>query len=129
MSTVRHMAWRPLRVVLISATLVLAACGDKPQQQDMAGMKVPVNVVQVQPEVTPLFVELPGRVDAIEEAQVRARVNGVVEAINFEQGAEVKAGDLLFTIDPAPYIAARNQAAAQLKNAQAAAKSANSLAD
>lgn len=128
MSNVRHMAWRPLRVVLISATLVLAACGEKPQQQDMAGMKVPVNVVQVQPEVTPLFVELPGRVDAIEEAQVRARVNGVVEAINFEQGAEVKAGDLLFTIDPAPYIAARDQAAAQLKNAQAAVQSANSLA-
>lgn len=128
MSNVRHLAWRPLRVVLISATLVLAACGDKPQQQDMAGMKVPVNVVQVQPEVTPLFVELPGRVDAIEEAQVRARVDGVVEAINFEQGAEVKAGDLLFTIDPAPYIAARDQAAAQLKNAQAAVQSANSLA-
>lgn len=128
MSNVRHLAWRPLRVVLISATLVLAACGDKPQQQDMAGMKVPVNVVQVQPEVTPLFVELPGRVDAIEEAQVRARVDGVVEAINFEQGAEVKAGDLLFTIDPAPYVAALDQASAQLKNAQAAVQSASSLA-
>lgn len=127
MSNVRHLAWHPLRVVLISATLVLAACGDKPQQQDMAGMKVPVNVVQVQPEVTPIFVELPGRVEAIEEALVRARVNGVVEAINFEQGAEVQAGDLLFTIDPAPYIAARDQAAAQLKNAEAAALSANSL--
>lgn len=127
MSNVRHLAWHPLRVVLISATLVLAACGDKPQQQDMAGMKVPVNVVQVQPEVTPIFVELPGRVEAIEEALVRARVNGVVEAINFEQGAEVQAGDLLFTIDPAPYIAARDQAVAQLKNAEAAALSANSL--
>lgn len=128
MSTVRHLAWHPLRVVLISATLVLAACGDKPQQQDMAGMKIPVNVVQVQPEVTPIFVELPGRVEAVEDAQVRARVNGVVEAINFEQGAEVKEGDLLFTIDPAPYIAARDQAAAQLKNAEAAALTVNSLA-
>lgn len=128
MSTVRHLAWHPLRVVLISATLVLAACGDKPQQQDMAGMKIPVNVVQVQPEVTPIFVELPGRVEAVEDAQVRARVNGVVEAINFEQGAEVKEGDLLFTIDSAPYIAARDQAAAQLKNAEAAALTVNALA-
>nr|WP_149026071.1 efflux RND transporter periplasmic adaptor subunit [Paenalcaligenes hominis] len=128
MSNVRRVAWHPLRVVLISATLLVAACGEKPQQQDMAGMKIPVNVVQVQPEVTPIFVELPGRVEAIEEAQVRARVNGVVEAINFEQGAEVKEGDLLFTIDSAPYVAARDQALAQLRNAEAAAKTSNSLA-
>ncbi|MEZ2742098.1 efflux RND transporter periplasmic adaptor subunit [Paenalcaligenes hominis] len=128
MSNVRRVAWHPLRVVLISATLLVAACGEKPQQQDMAGMKIPVSVVQVQPEVTPIFVELPGRVEAIEEAQVRARVNGVVEAINFEQGAEVKEGDLLFTIDSAPYVAARDQALAQVRNAEAAAKTANSLA-
>src|SRR5690554_5676115 len=90
----RHTAWRSLRVALFSATVLLAACGEKPQQQDMSGMKVPVSVIQVQPEVTPIFTELPGRVEAIKEAEVRARVTGIVTAINFEQGSEVKEGDL-----------------------------------
>lgn len=124
----RHTAWRSLRVALLSATVLLAACGEKPQQQDMSGMKVPVSVIQVQPEVTPIFTELPGRVEAIKEAEVRARVTGIVTAINFEQGSEVKEGDLLFTIDPAPYEAVRDQAAAQLKNAQAEAQTASLLA-
>src|SRR5690606_35306627 len=52
----------------------------------------------------------------------------IVEEINFKQGADVKAGDLLFTIDPAPYQAVRNQAAAQLKRAEADAQSARLLA-
>lgn len=124
----RRPAWRSLRTVLFSATFLLAACGEKPQQQDMAGMKVPVSVVQVEPEVTAIYTELPGRVEAIKEAQVRARVTGIVTAINFEQGSEVKEGDLLFTVDPAPYEAVRDQAAAQLKNAQAEASTAAVLA-
>lgn len=128
MYTTRHSAWRSLRLVLFSATFILAACGEKPQQQDMAGMKVPVSVVQVEPEVTAIYTELPGRVEAIKEAQVRARVTGIVTAIDFEQGSEVKEGDLLFSIDPAPYEAARDQAAAQLKNAQAEATTASALA-
>lgn len=124
----RHKAWRPLSAVLFSATLLLAACGEKPKQQDMSGMKIPVNVVQVEPEETTIYVELPGRVESTEEAQVRARVTGIVTAINFEQGSEVKEGDLLFTIDSAPYEAVRDQAAAQLKNAQAEASTAKLLA-
>lgn len=124
----RHKAWRPLSAVLFSATLLLAACGDEPKQQDTSGMKIPVNVVQVEPEITTLYVELPGRVESTEEAQVRARVTGIVTAINFEQGSEVQEGDLLFTIDPAPYEAVRDQAAAQLKNAQAEASTAKLLA-
>ena len=126
--TRRSRAWRPLGAVLLSATFLLAACGKKPEEQDMSGMKIPVNVVQVEPEVTTIFTELPGRVEAIEEAQVRARVTGILTSLNFEQGSEVKKGDLLFTIDPAPYEAVRDQAAAQLKNAQAAASTARVLA-
>lgn len=124
----RRRAWRPLGAVLLSASFLLAACGEKPKEQDMSGMKVPVNVVQVEPEVTTIYTELPGRVEAIEEAQVRARVTGILTSFNFEQGSEVKKGDLLFTIDPAPYEAIRDQAAAQLKNAQAEASTARILA-
>src|SRR5690606_37187171 len=63
-----------------------------------------------------------------EDAEIRARVTGIVQSIDFEQGSTVKAGQLLFTIDPAPYQAARDQAAAQLKNAQASAHTARLLA-
>lgn len=116
-------AGRVLRPLSLALLLTLAACGDT-SQQGMQGMKVPVSVVQVQPQEVTIHTELPGRVQAIEDAEIRARVTGIVQGIEFQQGGTVKAGQLLFTIDPAPYQAARNQAAAQLKNAQAAATTA-----
>src|SRR5690606_39080099 len=75
------------------------------------------------------FIELPGRVQAIKDAQIRARVTGIVTEINFKQGSDVKEGQLLFTIDPAPYRAQRDQAAAQLKNAEADVRSARLFAE
>ncbi|WP_341669598.1 efflux RND transporter periplasmic adaptor subunit [Alcaligenes sp. SDU_A2] len=128
MSSKSLLGWQPLRIAAFSSLVLLAACGDEAPQADMSGMKVPVSVVTVQPSATELFSELPGRVEAIQDAQIRARVTGIVEQINFEQGGDVKQGQLLFTIDPAPYRAARNQAAAQLQNAQAEARSAALLA-
>ncbi|WP_322999841.1 efflux RND transporter periplasmic adaptor subunit [Castellaniella sp.] len=116
-------AGRTLRPLALALLLALAACGDKPQQ-GMQGMKVPVSVVQIQPQEAIVNTDLPGRVQAIEDAEIRARVTGIVQGIEFEQGSRVKAGQLLFTIDPAPYRAARDQAAAQLKNTQAAAATA-----
>jgi len=91
-------------------------------------MKVPVSVITVQPQRSEVYAELPGRVEAIKDAQIRARVTGIVQSINFKQGSDVKAGQLLFTIDPAPYRAVRDQADAQLKRAQADAVSARLLA-
>lgn len=118
---------RQARVAIFSSLVVLAACGEKPQQQQ-GGMQVPVSVVTVEPARTEVLTELPGRVDAIKDAQIRARVTGIVEQINFVQGSDVQAGELLFTIDPAPYEATRAQAAAQLKQAQADAQAARTLA-
>ena len=115
------------RIVLLSSLALLAACGEEPQGQQ-GGMKVPVSVVTVEPARTEITTELPGRVDAIKYAQIRARVTGIVEEINFVQGSDVKQGDLLFTIDPAPYAATRAQAEAQLKQAQADAQAARTLA-
>lgn len=115
------------RIVLLSSLALLAACGEKPQAQH-GDMKVPVSVITVEPARTEITNELPGRVDAIKNAQIRARVTGIVEEINFVQGSDVKAGELLFTIDPAPYQATRAQADAQLKQAQADAQAARTLA-
>ncbi|HCA18125.1 MAG TPA: efflux transporter periplasmic adaptor subunit [Alcaligenes faecalis] len=119
---------QPFRIAAFSSLVLLAACGNKEPQAQAGGMKVPVSVITVQPTSTELFSELPGRVEAIKDAQIRARVSGIVEEINFEQGADIKQDQLLFTIDAAPYRAVRNQAAAQLKNAQADAQSAKQLA-
>ena len=102
--------------------LLLAACGGGDQNPAAAGGGPPppeVAVVTVAPQTTPLVTELPGRVEASRVAQVRARVNGIVQKRLFREGSEVKAGQLLFQIDPAPYQAAVDSAKAALSKAQA----------
>jgi len=106
--------------------VLLAACGERPQLNPGPPQ---VGVVTVQPERTPNVSELPGRVDAVRDAQIRARVTGIVQKLAFEQGGDVKENQLLFKIDPAPYKAAYDQAAAQLKQSQADLFSAKALAD
>jgi membrane fusion protein (multidrug efflux system) len=118
-----------LKVVLVCSVLALSACGDKSSQQGPGGMKVPVSAVTVKQETADISVDLPGRVNSVKNAEIRARVTGIVQAINFQQGSEVKEGQLLFTIDPAPYKAQRDQAAAALKRAQADLRAARLLAD
>jgi membrane fusion protein (multidrug efflux system) len=105
---------------------VLAACsgGDKPAAGagpagGGAPPPPPVGVLTMAPQSVPLVTELPGRVEPQRTAQVRARVNGVVLKRLFTEGSVVKAGQVLFVVDPAPYQAAVDSAAAQLARAQA----------
>ncbi len=63
--------------------------------------------------------ELPGRIDAVRVAEVRARVSGILLEKTFQEGADVDAGNVLFKIDPAPLEAARDNAAAALARAEA----------
>ncbi|WP_447920811.1 efflux RND transporter periplasmic adaptor subunit [Achromobacter aegrifaciens] len=106
--------------------LILAGCGEKPHMNP--GMPQ-VSVITIQPQRAPIVSELPGRVDAVRDAQIRSRVTGIVQKIAFVQGGDVKENQLLFKIDPAPYKATYDQAAAQLKQAQATLFSAKLLAD
>lgn len=78
-----------------------------------------VGVVTVAPQNVGLQDELPGRLEASRLAQVRARVAGVLNERVFQEGSEVKAGQLLFRIDSAPYDATLASAQAQLVKAQA----------
>jgi len=124
----RHL---PIRSPLAAAPLVLlalallAGCGAKDDAKGAAppGGAMPppptVGVVTVAPQVVALQTELPGRVEPVRVAQVRARVNGVVLKRQFVEGSEVRAGQPLFLIDPAPYQAALDTAKAQLARAQA----------
>lgn len=110
----------PLAVALAAA---LAGCGAKEGGAAAAagGMPPPpaVGVLTTAMQAVALQTELPGRVEALRVAQVRARVNGVVLKRLFTEGAEVKAGQALFQIDPAPYQAALDSAQASLVKAQA----------
>ncbi len=77
-------------------------------------MVLPVEVLTVQAEPLALSSELPGRIEPVRVAEVRARVAGIVVQKRFEEGADVKAGDLLFQIDPAPLKAAVSRAEGEL---------------
>ena len=107
---------------------LLAACGggDAPKAGAPAGPPgggmppATVGVLTMAPQVVGLISELPGRVEAVRVAQVRARVTGVVQRRQFAEGSEVRAGQALYLIDPAPYQAAVDSASAQLARAQAA---------
>lgn len=79
---------------------------------------VSVGVVTVRPQHVVLTTELPGRTCAYLVADVRPQVNGLIQRRAFVEGADVKAGSLLYLIDPAPYQAAFDQAAASLAVAE-----------
>ncbi|HZV66578.1 MAG TPA: efflux RND transporter periplasmic adaptor subunit [Telluria sp.] len=104
-----------------AALALLAACGPKDGAAQAGASRPPpeVGVITARFEPVALQTELPGRVEPLRTAQVRARVNGVVLKRTFIEGSEVKAGQLLFQIDPAPYQAALNSAQANLGKAQA----------
>lgn len=78
-----------------------------------------VAFVVVQPQKAALTTELPGRTSPYQVAEVRPQVNGLIQKRLFEEGSDVKAGALLYQIDPTPYKAALEQAQASLAAAQA----------
>ncbi|WP_144112001.1 efflux RND transporter periplasmic adaptor subunit [Paraburkholderia sp. BCC1886] len=108
----------PFRLIsAATAAVLLAACG--PKQSAPPPQTPEVGVVTVQPTAVPVVTELPGRTSAFLVAQVRARVDGIVLRREFTEGGQVKAGQRLYKIDPAPYIATLNNAKATLAKAQA----------
>ena len=114
---------RPVGLIAVLA-LLLAACGQgsgQAQAQPGAGGMPPaeVGVVTVAPGAVGLVTELPGRLEASRVAQVRARAAGIVQRRLFREGSDVRAGQPLFRIDPAPYAAAAASAKANLARAEA----------
>jgi membrane fusion protein (multidrug efflux system) len=98
--------------------LALLACNREPPPQAAAG-PVEVGVVTLAPTPVTLTRELPGRTSAFRVAEVRARVNGIVLKRLFVEGSDVKEGQPLFRIDPAPYEAALDAAKATQARAEA----------
>ena len=118
------------------AASFLTGCGDKAQSGGAGAAKpgggmppAQVGVVTVQTQTVPVMAELPGRLEALRTAQVRARVAGILQQRLFTEGAEVKAGQALFQIDPSTYKAALDSAQAAQVKAEANLAQATALAD
>lgn len=121
-----HVSFRQLSIPAgVVLALALAGCGEQPQMNP--GLPQ-VSVITVQPETLPMRTDLPGRVDAVRDAQIRARVTGIVQKIEYEQGSDVKEGQILFRIDPALYRAQVRQAEANLLQSRADLSAAAALA-
>jgi RND family efflux transporter MFP subunit len=99
--------------------LALAGCDEKAQSEAAAPPPPPVTVAQPIKRTVTDWDEFTGRFEAIEEVQVRARVGGFVNSVEFKDGAIVHAGDLLYIIDPRPFEAIALQAQGQLDDARA----------
>jgi membrane fusion protein (multidrug efflux system) len=111
---------------LVAALLVgsfafgLISCGKKPAPPKHDPM---VSVVVLRSEPVTLWTELPGRVSALETSDVRPQINGVIRRRQFVEGSQVRAGQVLYEIDDAPYRAALLTAQGQLAQAQAGIRS------
>src|SRR5438552_17372918 len=92
---------------LLAALALLGGCVDA-KEAPQAPPPPEVSVVTVRKASVPVVTELPGRTSAYLVAQVRARVDGIVLKREFSEAADVKAGQRLYQIDPAPYRAALN---------------------
>ncbi len=116
------------RIALMIAGVagVLAACGDGAQQ---APPPPEVKIYTVKLVEIPRVVELPGRVQAVRTAEVRARVDGIIESRLYQEGTDVKAGAPLFRIDPREKQAAYDQAVGALSRAQASARNTKQVVD
>src|ERR1035437_2695295 len=114
--------------LLLVTALLMGGCGHKAPAQRCGGTP-DVTVETVKTQSVPMTVELPGRIDPVRVAQVRARVDGVVLHREFHQGSKVKAGEVLYRIDPAPYQAILDSAKASVAQTQTSLTQAQSLAD
>ena len=120
---------RSRRLGFVAGAIALAALGaigfgqlNHPAQADAgaaAPPATPVSVAQVVSQPVAAWNEFSGRLEAVDRVDVRARVSGAVQAVHFREGSLVKAGDLLVSLDPAPYQAEVARMEAQVAAAQA----------
>jgi len=103
-------------LAIIALNLAVSGC-NKPKEMQQPVPEVAVTVMRY--ERVPITTELPGRTSAYLVAEVRPQVSGIIQKRLFTEGSDVKTGDVLYQIDPAPYRAALNNAMGALGRAEA----------
>ncbi|QUM88320.1 efflux RND transporter periplasmic adaptor subunit [Moritella sp. 36] len=108
----------PLRLSLcFFLSFTLLGCGEDIQSQRQAAGPLHVDVLNLTPTTLRLTTELPGRITAFKQAEVRPQVTGILKNRLYAEGTEVEAGDVLYEIDPTTYQSNVNSAQAQLAKA------------
>ncbi len=128
-SDLRPGARRAALAVGLAVALALAGCGKKDAQQPGPGaggppQALPVTVLTAKVTRVPITVDAVGQSEGSKEVQVRARVSGILQKQLFTEGDRVKAGSVLYRIDPEPYQIALAQAKAALAQARAGSEQA-----
>lgn len=125
--TLRRIA---LPVLFVAAVALLGGCADS-EAQEAPEAKAPPEVTVAQVIARPLreWDEFTGRLEAVSSVDIRARVGGYIESVQFEEGSRVDKGDLLFQIDPRPYRAEVDRFTAERQRAQAQAELARANRD
>ena len=120
---------RAVSILILGLPLVLAACGDKQGAPAAAMPPIPVLVETVTTSAVADVVELPGRIEAVRSAEIRARVDGIVEHTLYQEGRDLPANAPLFQIDARDYRAQLQQAQATLARAISLRDNAASMVD
>ncbi len=111
--------WRMLQVgtaaIGVCAALAVGGCGNSGRGAQSAPPPPQVSVAKVLERPVKDWDEFTGRMQAVETVEIRPRVSGYIDRVAFTEGGQVKRGDLLFVIDPRPYQAETDRAAADLK--------------
>jgi membrane fusion protein (multidrug efflux system) len=108
-----------LNILALATALLLSACGGKSENAAPQAAPPAVTVISVASESVPAIIELPGRTAPFLVSEVRPQVSGIIQDRVFKEGSDVKAGQLLYQIDPAIYQAAHDSAKANLAKALA----------
>ena len=97
------------------ALVILSGCGNSNKGAQSGPPPPQVSVAQVLEKKVKDWDEFTGRLQAVETVEIRPRVSGYIDKVAFSEGSQVKSGDLLFIIDPRPYQAENDRAAADVK--------------
>ena len=111
--------WGSAIVLITAMALIAGGCGPRGPRGPQQMGPPEVSVITIKTERLALTTELPGRTASYRVAQIRPQVNGLILKRAFKEGSDVKAGDLLYQIDPAQYQAAYDQAKAAVAMAEA----------
>ncbi len=115
--------------LLLSGLVVVGGCNSGQEQQAGPAPLPKVGTVTIKPRPVELTTELPGRTSAYQVAEIRPQVNGIIQKRLFEEGSDVKAGQQLYQIDPAPFQVKYDSARASLAKARANLPSIQSRAE